>query len=134
MGRIISAALLGLAMIALSGCETVRIANAPVSKVKMEQMARDAKLAYLGYLKIANEYVHLPRCGRPTSPKICSDQKVVDTLRKTAVMVDTATQEAENAARELDSDPTVVEALVIGAVKATNAFGTIAAMAKKGKE
>jgi uncharacterized protein (UPF0179 family) len=118
--------LVALALVA--GCSTVKTATTPIGPtvaVDLQKAAYETKLAYKATLQGAVLYIERPRCGRPTSPITCSNQAVVDQMRKYIVEVDVAVQAAENAARSTGPDTTVAAGLVKAAAEAQTAFKNI---------
>jgi len=107
-----------VAALALAGCAVL---SAPVG-TDVQKGAYTAKVGFQGALNAAVLYIELPRCDKPTSPTVCSKQAVVDVLRKSLVAADNATQAAEDAARSLSADSTVVDALTKAAQASVSAL------------
>ncbi len=114
MKRIVAIA--AIALLSLGGCQLFKAANvatAPVgsdASIVAQKAALAAKLTFEGTLQAAVFYIELPRCGRPTSPITCSQQSVVDEMRKRLVQGNAAVQAAENAARAATPDTAVLAA------------------------
>ena len=99
-----------------------------VDMTTLSKSAYAAKSAYEGTLVLAVAYNERPRCTTPKTVVTCSEQAVVDQLRRASAAADSATQAAENAVRTLGSNPTIVSAAVTAAeqsVKALQAVTTI---------
>jgi hypothetical protein len=123
-------ALLLVAALALGGCQTIKAANIAVSPVgtsavDLQKAAYATKLAFEATLVLATAYIERPRCGKPTSPILCSSQDVVNTMRKAIVSTDAGIQAAENAARTTGPDTTIAVALVTAATQSQAAFKLI---------
>lgn len=125
-------AILFCVALTLGACSTLKTATTPLgtTSVDLQKAAYEAKLAYQGSLILATAYIERPRCGRPTSPILCSQQSIVDTMRQSIIATDAATQAAENAARTTGPDTTVASALVTVATQASAGFKTAAAALK----
>lgn len=93
--------------------------------VDLQKSAYAAKLTFQGALIVAVAYIELPRCGRPTSPVVCSQQSIVDIMRNSIKAADAGTQAAEDAARSLNADSTALSALVTAAEKSVTALQAI---------
>lgn len=114
--------------LALGGCALTSAVTAPMQPdtvVSLQKRAYAAKLAFQGFLTVAVAYIETPRCGRPTSPSVCSDQAVVDIARKTITAADAGTQAAEDAARSLTANSTALSALVVAAESSVTALQKI---------
>ncbi len=127
MKRMFALLLLGAV---LGGCQTIKAANIAASPVgttavDLQKGAYAAKLTFEASLIVVTGYIERPRCGRPASPILCSDQTVVDMMRKAIVSTDAAVQAAENAARTTGPDTTIAAALVTVATQSTTAFKLI---------
>ncbi len=116
-------------LLLLGGCSTL-VAPVGTSVVSLQKAAYEAKLAYQATLIVVVPYIERPRCGRATSPVICSDQNVVDTMRKAIIATDAATQAAENAALTTGPDTTIAAALVTVATQAVGGFKAAATALK----
>lgn len=112
-------------VLALGACETVKVATQPVDMTSIAKGAYEAKLGYQALLVVAVAYAKQPRCGQPTSPKLCSDVEVLRALRKASDTADAATQAAENAVRNLGDQPTVAAAAVKAAQETVGAMKKI---------
>jgi hypothetical protein len=109
----------------LGGCQTISTATSTVDMTTLSKSAFAAKSTYDGLLVLAVAYNSRPRCGQPTSPITCSDQAIVDQMRKASTAADAATQAAENAVRTLGSSPIVASAAVTAAQQAVSALKVI---------
>lgn len=117
-----------IALALLGGCSTLQAVAQPVptaAQATLEQSTYAAKLTFEATLVGAVAYIELPRCGRPASPKICSQQNVVDVMRKAITSADASVQAAENAVRAIKQDTTVLQALVSAAQQSVGAFKVI---------
>lgn len=97
----------------------------------LQKGAYAAKVSFQAALTGAVFYIELPRCGRPTSPTLCSQQAVVDVMRNSIKAADAGTQAAEDAARSLTSDSTALSALVTAAEKSVTALQAITPATQK---
>ena len=71
-------------------------------------------------------YNELPRCGTAGATKICSDQKVVDQLRKSDAAAKVALDSAENQTRNLPQlDATFVINSAVNAISAVSQILTL---------
>jgi hypothetical protein len=127
MKRLFTILVLGAA---LGGCQTIKAANMAASPVgttavDLQKAAYATKLGFEATLVLATAYIERPRCGRPTSPILCSNQDVVNTMRKAIVSTDAGVQAAENAARTTGPDTTIAAALVTAAMQSQTAFKLI---------
>ena len=107
----------------LGACPSQRVDTTTLSK-----SAFAAKSAYEATLVVAVAYNERVRCTVPKTVTICSEQAVVDQLRRASATADAATQAAENAVRTMGSNPTIVSAAVTAAeqsVKALTAITTV---------
>lgn len=80
---------------------------------------------YAAALRIELAYSNLPRCGKPTSPKLCSD---VDTIRKVQKADDiawTAIGEAQKAVRTRGFGESKITTAVASARALTQSFVSI---------
>ncbi len=119
--------LLCLALL-LGGCSLFKaadIATTPVDMTSLSKAAFTAKSTYDGLLVLAVAYNSRPRCGQPTSPITCSDQAVVDQMRKASAAADAGTQAAENAVRTLGTSPLIAQAAVTAAEQSVAALKVI---------
>ncbi|HTE35721.1 MAG TPA: hypothetical protein VK634_06880 [Reyranella sp.] len=126
MKTVLLAAVLSAA-VALGGCALLNPTKPlqPDTVVDLQKRAYAAKLAFQGVLTGAVVYIETPRCGRPASPPICSQQAVVDVMRNALKAGDAGTQAAEEAARSLTADSTALGALVTAAEKSVAALQSI---------
>ena len=114
--------------LALSSCSAINTATKSVTPSAMDAANKSAYTAKAGYaaaLIVAGQYVKLTRCEAPAAPPLCSKQAVVDQIRKADLAADAATQAAENAVRNLGSDPLIVSAAVEAATQSVAAFTAI---------
>lgn len=110
----------------LGGCALQASQPLPATTtVDLQKGAYAAKLMFQAVLIPVVAYIELPRCGRPTSPVICSQQAVVDVMRNAIKAADAGTQAAEDAARSLTSDTTALGALVTAAEKSVTALQSL---------
>jgi hypothetical protein len=115
----------------LGGCGLINAVQTGTSTVPTQDMTALAKSAYTakatydGLLVLAVAYNSRPRCGTPNAPITCSDQVVVDQLRKASAAADAGTQAAENAVRTLGTNPMVASAAVTAANQSVTALKTI---------
>ncbi len=89
------------------------------------------KLAYAAVLTGAVEYNKLPRCGRPTSPVLCSDQGAVEAMRKANVAARSALDAAENTVRDPAVKGNTAQLAVTAAGNAVDSFKEIVALYKR---
>lgn len=113
--------------LALGGCALLGPTKTlgTTTTADLQKGAYTAKLSFQAALTGAVVYIELPRCGRPTSPAICSQQSVVDIMRNAIKAADAGTQAAEDATRSLTADSTALSALVTAAEKSVVALQTI---------
>lgn len=114
--------------LALSACSAINTATSSITPSTMDaanKAAYTAKAGYAASLIVAAQYVKLTRCEAPSAPALCSKQAVVDQIRKADLAADAATQAAENAVRNLGSDPLIVSAAVEAATQSVAALTTI---------
>ena len=120
-----------LAAIALASCSAggllLDASTTTMDVATADKAAKSARLTYVGLLNLANVYAARPRCGQPTSPVLCSEQEVVNALRKADTAADAATSALENGVRSLGSSPTVLAALAKGADASLSAWRQIVA-------
>ncbi|HTD67428.1 MAG TPA: hypothetical protein VK846_12950 [Candidatus Limnocylindria bacterium] len=105
--------------VCLSACSQIGI---PAAK-SPPQAVFEAKTAFLGAVRIANDYKSLPPCPTVT---ICSNPSVVVVIQKAAV----ATQAALNSADATVNDPQFKDGSVAqkAAVAAQNSFAAFVAI------
>lgn len=101
------------------------ILSKPVDMTVAAKSAYTAKAAYAATLTLAVAYNERPRCTTPKTVQLCSEQNIVDQLRRASAAADNATQAAENAVRSLGAQPTVVQTAVTASETAVTAFQTI---------
>lgn len=101
-----------------------------VDQVKMEQAAFAARSTYAGVLKLMAEYVSLPRCGSPSSPKVCSFQGAVNEMRKHELAADEATKGAVGIARAPTKSAVALANAVTDANRAVETFRAVVAVYK----
>lgn len=121
--RILCAPILAFALISCASGDG--FLSKPVDMTAAAKSAYVAKSTYQGYLTLAVAYNERPRCGRPTSPPLCSDQAAVNQLRKASDAANAATQAAEDAVRTMKDKPTIVQAAVVAAEQSVVAMNTI---------
>lgn len=81
--------------------------------------------AYEAALIVAVRYNELPRCGRPSSPPLCSDAAIVAQVRT----ANGAARAALDAAEKTVRDPTLRDDVKLAAVEgATNAIAALQAI------
>lgn len=127
MRKIITAFAMAV-FLTVGACSTIGAVTQPVpapTALALQDAAYKAKLGFQATLVLSVAYIERPRCGRPTSPVLCSEQSTVDTMRKVIIATDSATQAAEDAARAIKSDTTVAAALVNAAERSVVALKTI---------
>jgi hypothetical protein len=90
-----------------------------------------SKLAYAAVLTGAVEYNALPRCGRPTSPSLCSDQGAVEAMRKANLAARSALDSAEKTARDPAVKGDTLALAATAAVNAVDSFKTVVALYKR---
>lgn len=84
-----------------------------------------AKTAYTGALVVAVRYNQIPRCGRPASPPICSDESVVLQLRKADAVAGAALDGAEAIVRQPGVQASVAIAAARSATEAVKLLQTV---------
>lgn len=107
--------------LALAGCALMSGATKPLGSATMADLQKGAyaaKLSFQAALTAAVVYIELPRCGRIASPTLCSEQSVVDVMRKAIVAADNGTQAAEDAARAISSDSPALTSLIAASLPA----------------
>lgn len=116
-----------LSAVLLVGCQQggVGVLSKPVDMTVAAKSAYAAKAGYAAALTLAVAYNERPRCTTPKTIQLCSEQPIVDQLRRASLAADTATQAAENAVRSLGSQPTVVQTAVTASETSVAAFQTI---------
>jgi uncharacterized protein YceK len=122
-----------LAALAISGCSTIQTATSTVDMTDPSKAAYAAKVTYDASLVLATQYAKLPRCGAPTSPPLCSDRAVLDTMLKLSDAANKATQGAEDAVRSLGAKPSLVRVAIEGAQKSVDVFKQVAQTYAGGK-
>lgn len=109
-----------LAALVLTGCGE----KAPATPSPQNAVFA-AKNTYQAALIVAVRYNELPRCGRPTSPPVCSDQSAVDVIRKANNSASSALDVAEDVVRNpAFADATKADS-ADAAVKAVSAMQAI---------
>ena len=83
---------LGLSMLLLAACGSLT-GTTPAGDVYA------VRSGYNVVLTAAVAYVELPRCGAPTSPRLCSEPKVAEQLVKADLAAKATLDAAENVAR-----------------------------------
>lgn len=115
MRRILTIAATAL-FLALGACQTTG-GSQPTDPASV---VFSAKTSYAAALSVAVRYANLPRCGKPTSPPICSDPSVVLQLRKADEVASVALDQAEAMVRTPNVNPGLAATAVqsaVGAVK-----------------
>jgi hypothetical protein len=112
------AAALSLAL-ALGGCAATSSTPSSASQVYA------AKNAYEAALVVAVQYNNLPRCGKPTSPPICSEQSGIDAIRKANTAARTALDAAEKTVRDPAASASATAAASLAATNAVTAMQSI---------
>lgn len=82
---------------------------------------------YNAALVLENAYGNLPRCGKPTSPVLCSDLSIMKKIRKVDDAAYAAIKEAQIAVRTPGFNESKVTTFVTSATALTKAFSEIAA-------
>lgn len=82
-------------------------------------------------LVAANAYGNLPRCGKPSSPVLCSDLSIMKKVRKVDDAAHAALKEAQAAVRTPGFAESKVTTIVTSATALTKAFAEIAATLPK---
>ena len=133
MSKIVAVIAVGLMLTGCSVFKAANVATTPVGQpvaTDVQKAAYEVKLGFQATLILATAYIERPRCGRPTSPVLCSQQSIVDAMRTYIAKTDAAVQAAENAARSTGPDTTIAAALVTAAAQSQDAFKAITADAK----
>lgn len=117
--------LLASACLLTAGCSAAKVATNTVDTTAAAKSAYAAKATYDGLLVLAVAYNSRPRCTQSNAPVTCSDQGVVNQMRKASAAADAATQAAENAVRSSGTNPMVLSAAVLTAQQAVGAFKVI---------
>lgn len=105
-----------LALAILAACATT-----PTSP---QQSVYAIQGAYAGALTVAVAYKHLPPCGQPASPVLCSQSSVVARLQRADDAAYPALQVAQGLVRTANFGPNVSTAIA-AAQQAVNAFVSI---------
>jgi len=114
-----------IGMLALGACSAAQTTTATLDTDKAAATVYATKTGYAAVLTVAVAYNELPRCGQPTSPKLCSDVAVVTQLRRADAAASATINAAESAVRTMGSQPTVINAAVISAADALKAYQAI---------
>ncbi len=85
-----------------------------------------AESTYAGALRLELAYSDLPRCGKPSSPPLCSDQKVLKSVRTADDAAWEAIQQAQTAVRTPGYGDSKVTTVVASAQALTKAFVGVA--------
>ena len=96
-----------------------------VDTTTLSKSAFAAKSAYEAALVVAVAYNERVRCAVPKTVTLCSEQAVVDQLRKASAAADAATSAAEGAVRSLSANPSAVKAAVLAAENSVLAMKSI---------
>ena len=102
-----------------------------VDMTTLSKSAFAAKSAYEATLVVAVAYNERPRCAVPKTVITCSEQAVVDQLRRASAAADAATSAAEGAVRSLGANPSAVKAAVVAAENSVSALQAITAVYSK---
>lgn len=92
-----------------------------VDQVKLEQSADAARSTFAALVTLAAEYVSLPRCVT-AGPRVCSDQAIVNELRRYMHAADEATRGAQALARSPTKSPVALANAVADANRAVEIF------------
>jgi len=96
-----------------------------VDMTTFSKSAYATKSAYEGALVLAVAYNERVRCTVPKTVTLCSEQAVVDQLRRASAAADAATSAAEGAVRSLGANPSAVKAAVVAAENSVSALQAI---------
>ncbi len=114
--------MLALVMVlAIAACQS----STTSAETSAAKTVYEAKLAYQGLLIVAVRYNELPRCSRPTSPRVCSEQAVVDQLRRADTAAIAALDAAEGIVRLQGATKDMTDSAV---ATATNAVAAVRAL------
>lgn len=119
-------ATLALAL-ALAGCGVAQTATRTFDPAGAQKAVFALKSGYAAGLRLAVAYNERPRCGQPTSPKLCSDAAVVAQMRKADNATFAAIDTAETAARTL-KDSTVLGTAITAAQASLDAYKKVIAV------
>lgn len=81
-----------------------------------------AESDYAAALRIELAYSELPRCGKPSSPTLCSEVSVIRKVQKADDLAWIAIQEAQGAVRTKGFSESRIKAAAASAVGLTKAF------------
>lgn len=108
--------LIAVCLTSLMGCTTP---DTPAQSVYL------AEADYTAALRIEIAYSELPRCGKPTSPKLCSDVAIIKKVQKADDVAWIAIREAQTAVRTKGFGESKVTTATASAVALTKAFISI---------
>lgn len=114
-----------LISIALAGFLTACGAPGQSGSPSPAQSVLAAKTAYTGALVVAVRYNQIPRCGRPASPPICSDEGVVLQLRRADAVAGAALDGAEAIVRTPGIDSSIAVAAAKSATESVKVLTVI---------
>lgn len=126
----ISVAAIGI-ILTVGGCQifdAAKMATTPVGQPTLTQLRNDTLAAKTGYealLVLAVNYNAIARCGKVTSPVICSDPAIIAQIRKNDTLASAALDAAESSVRAVSPDMTVASATVLTATNAIAAFKAV---------
>lgn len=81
-----------------------------------------AQSQYASALRLELAYSNLPRCGKPDSPKLCSDVNVIRKLQKADDLAWSAIKEAQTAVRTPNFGKDKITTIVSSATALTRLF------------
>jgi len=115
--------LAALAAFAVGGCASPAATQTPVaSTAALQQKVLAAEVAYEAPLEVAIAYKNRPRCTTPRTIQLCSDQEIVDQIRK----INHDVMAAFSVAMSVASTPGASESAVTAAIAvATNSIGLL---------
>lgn len=115
-----------MAALAMVGCTSVGSGSTDTPAKKVFA----ATSVYNGALTAAVTYKRLPSCEKPDAPAICSDKSVVATLQRADDVAAEALKSAQNVVRNPSASQSSLNAAVLWAQEAAQAFGRIAGSLK----
>ncbi len=119
------------ALLLLGGCQAASVATTTFDPSGAQKTVYAIKSGYAAALTVAVAYNEQPRCGQPTSPRLCSDAGVVAAIRKADAATFATIDSAETAVRTL-KDPTVIGAAITAAQASLDAYKKVVAIYKPG--
>lgn len=96
--------------------------TAPAVPVTPQQIVYHLKSDYIIAQMLEDDYSRLPRCGKPWSPKICSDVKILRRVQKADDLAGSAIKEAQIAVRTPGYGDSGMTTAIASAKALTNAF------------